>query len=145
MSLSFTKSLSSGLDFKYVEHTFLGDTINIKTSSGENIEAVLWKFKLNNGLQLTYGEICGLAGDFYGTESPISDGKTPVDQVARFNLAFNVLAEEKSHTPWEAASILKVLKSEIAKVNEAIADKKDSWEVYYTLPDVNVSLQAARV
>ena len=136
-------SLSSGLGFEYVEHTFLGDTIGIKTSSGENIKAVSWKFKLNNGLQLTYGEICGLAGDFYGTESPISDGKSPADQVARFNLAFNVLAEDKSHTPSEAASILKILKSEITKVNEAIADKKDPWEVYHTLPDVNLSLQAA--
>ena len=131
------------LGFEYAEHRFLGDTIHLKNSSDKDIEAASWKFTLSNGLKLTYGEICALAGDFYGTDKPISDGKTLEDQATRFLLAFNQLAYEKDHTPSEAPKILEILQAEVGKVNEAIADHKDPWDVYPTLPDVNISLELA--
>ncbi len=102
-----------------------------------------WNFKLSNGLPLTYGKICGLAGDFYGTDRPISDGTTFADQVARFHLAFNFLAQEKERTPAEAADILGILQQEVDAVNEAIKEQNDPWDVHPALPNVNLKLEWA--
>ena len=121
----------------------MGDTIDLKNSSGKVIRAATWKLTLSNGLQLTYGEICGLAGDFYGTNQPISDGSTLGDQIARFRLAFNLLAVEKHRAPSEAAKILDILEEEIKKINQAIADHKDPWDVYPTLSGVSLRLEEA--
>ena len=121
----------------------MGDTIDLKNSSGKETRAATWKFTLSNGLQLTYGEICGLAGDFYGTDQPISDGRTLADQIARFKLAFDLLAVEKHRAPSEAAKILDILKAEIKTINQAIADHKDPWDVYPTLSGVNIRLEEA--
>lgn len=98
---------------------------------------------LSNGLPLTYGEICGLAGDFYGTDQPISDGRTLAEQIGRFKLAFDLLAHEKHRAPAEAAKILDILQTEIKAINQAIADHKDPWDVYPSLSDVTLSLDAA--
>lgn len=48
-----------------------------------------------NALRLTYGSITSLAGDFYGTYAPISDGATLEDRIARFTSSWNLLARER--------------------------------------------------
>ena len=101
-----------------------------------------WKFRLPNGLELTYGQICGLAGDFYGTNKPVSDGKGFADQVARFGAAFDSLTNQKPHTPAEAPKILALLKKEIDMVNKAMESGLDPWDAAYPqLPDINIKLE----
>ena len=132
------------LGFEYAEHNFLGDTIFLKNIKGNDIVAVDWKFALPNGLELTYGQINGLAGDFYGTNQPISDGTTPADQTSRFTNAFNMLAKENTRTPTEAPIILGILQQEVDAVNKAIEEHKDPWEVAYPyLGQMNTLLQMA--
>ncbi|KAL9034607.1 MAG: hypothetical protein Q9214_006971 [Letrouitia sp. 1 TL-2023] len=128
------------LGFKFAEHGFLGDSIVIRNSTGDLVRAGDWRLKLENGLELTYGQICGLAGDYYGTSEPISDGSSLDDQVRRFMLAFDQLARAQ-RTPKEALQILSILQLEVDVVNEAIKDHQDPWDIYHTLPDVTAKLE----
>lgn len=128
------------LGFKFAEHGFLGDSIVIRNSTGDVVRAGDWRLKLENGLELTYGQICGLAGDYYGTSKPISDGNSLENQVSRFMFAFDQLARAQ-RTPKEALQILRILQPEVEVVNEAIKDHRDPWEIYHTLPDVNAKLE----
>ncbi|KAH7224367.1 uncharacterized protein BKA55DRAFT_527425 [Fusarium redolens] len=56
----------------FAEHRFLGDTVNVSDDhqSSSHKEAVT--LHLTNGLAVTYGEINGLAGDYFGLGKPIS-------------------------------------------------------------------------
>ena len=105
-----------------------------------------WKFALPNGLKLTYGQINGLAGDFYGTNEPISDGDAPADRALRFENAFGTLAKETRRTPKEALNILNILQKEVDAVNKAIEEHKDPWDSAYPyLDDMNIKLQIATI
>jgi hypothetical protein len=97
------------------------------------------KFILPSGLVVTYGQINGLAGDFYGTSQPISDGTTDENRQRRFMAAFNALARDSIMYPYydtkaEAEAIINYLQREIKAVNEAIANGVDPSEAYATLP-----------
>ncbi|RWA14555.1 hypothetical protein EKO27_g613 [Xylaria grammica] len=100
------KKKKGRLGFEYAEHAFLGDAITLKLSSGGTALASDYPFKLPNGLNLTYGTINGLAGDFYGTYDPISDG-----------------------------AILKVLQKEVDAVNTALQHHEYPSVAYSKLPD----------
>jgi len=82
----------SAPQFSPLEHIFLGDQIKLSyTAKSPGIEKV--PLTLANGLNLTYGEIIALAGDFYGDiEKPISFGKNDTEKKQRFSLAFASLA-----------------------------------------------------
>ena len=98
-------------------------------------------FTLKNGLQVTYGQINGLSGDFYGTTKPISDGTTVQDRTDRFLAAYNKLSDVSSRQPKEAQDILAVLKTEVDAVNDALHHHQDPSIVYSQLPDVSWKLQ----
>ncbi|SJL10242.1 uncharacterized protein ARMOST_13626 [Armillaria ostoyae] len=125
------------LGFEYVEHCFIGDAITLTLASGGKVAASDYRFQLKNQLSLTYGQINGLAGDFYGTYYPISDGKTDQDRSARFVRAYNTLADGGSHQPKEAMDILRVLEAEVDADNAALANRQDPSVVYAKLPDIN--------
>ncbi|KAJ7107407.1 fungal fucose-specific lectin-domain-containing protein [Mycena epipterygia] len=129
------------LGFEYAEHSYIGDAINLTFANNIEVPAIDHKFTLENGLVVTYGQINGLAGDFYGTEDPISDGKTTEDQSKRFVAAHNTLAELSSRQPQEARDILKVLQTEVDAVNDALHRHEDPSVVYSKLPDVSGKLQ----
>ena len=101
-----------------------------------------YKFKFPNGLEVTYGQINALAGDFYGTSEPISDGGTDQDRSRRFLAAYDTLANGGPRQPKEANSILAVLQTEVDAVNDAIKHGQDPSVAYSTLPDVTVKLEA---
>ncbi|KAI9800895.1 MAG: hypothetical protein M1833_003031 [Piccolia ochrophora] len=128
--------------FEYAEHGFIGDTITLTLPNGQSSVAVKYPFKLPNGLSVTYGQINGLAGDFYGTTKPISDGTSPKDQGTRFQAAYETLALNKaSRQPAEAQSILVILQKEVAAINEALKKGIDPSSVYAKLDDETWSLQ----
>jgi len=99
-------------------------------------------FKLHNGLEVTYGEINGLAGDYYATVNPISDGKDLQDQRNRFLAAWHWLAEDRTRNPSEAQKILSTLSTEVEMVQEALDRGQDPSEVYPKIPDVTLALEA---
>lgn len=127
--------------FEYAEHSYIGDSIYLTLASGERVLGIDHKFRMRNGLVVTYGQINGLAGDFYATVYPISDGKDAQEQAKRFILAYNTLADGGSRQPAEAQSILKVLQTEVDAVNEALKHHIDPSIIYNKLPDVTVALQ----
>ncbi|EJD48240.1 hypothetical protein AURDEDRAFT_61348, partial [Auricularia subglabra TFB-10046 SS5] len=129
------------LGFEYAEHSYIGDAITLTLADGTKVPAIDHKFTLKNGLVVTYGQINGLAGDFYGTTNPISDGKDAADQQARFLAAFNTLADTSSRQPGEAKSILGILQKEVDAVNAALHNHQDPSVAYSKLPDVSAQLQ----
>lgn len=96
---------------------------------------------LPNGLNLTYGEINGLAGDFYGTTKPISDGSDADEQTQRFVDAYGKLSTDTTRQPDEAKSILHVLQKEVDAVNNALANHEDPSVAYSKLPDETWAFQ----
>jgi len=130
-----------GLFFEYAEHCFIGDSITLTLANGEKVAASDHKLKLNDTLSLTYGQINGLGGDFYGTYDPISDGKDLQEQIERFVRAYNTLADGGPRLPKEAFDILKVLQAEVDAVNEALKHHQDPSTVYPKLEDVDKTLE----
>ena len=100
------------------------------------------KFKLPNGLELTYGQINALAGDFYGTWDPISDGETDQDRSDRFVAAYNTLANPSSRQPKEANAIIELLQAEVDAINNALEVGQDPSAAYSKLPNVDLKLEA---
>lgn len=99
-------------------------------------------FKLDNGLNVTYGEINGLAGDFYGTSNPICKGANSTEQTTRFVDAYNTLAKPRTLMPTEATKILSILQTEVDAVNNALQNHQDPSVAYSTLPDQTIKFQA---
>ncbi|THH31406.1 hypothetical protein EUX98_g2796 [Antrodiella citrinella] len=133
--------VDGGLGFEYAEHCFIGDAIKLTLANGEKVAASDHKLHLISGLDLTYGQINGLAGDFYGTTDAISDGKNLQDQSARFVRAYKTLAEGGPRLPKEALEILKLLKTEVDAVNNALAHHMDPSVAYSQLPDLTKSFE----
>ena len=128
--------------FEYAEHGFIGDTITLKLPNNQSSVGEKYPFTLPNGLSVTYGEINGLAGDFYGTTLPISDGPTAKDQGDRFQAAYTTLAQNQARQPGEANKILGILQNEVDKINQALEDGIDPSTIYPTLPDETLNFQA---
>ncbi|KAI1077784.1 hypothetical protein F5B20DRAFT_592508 [Whalleya microplaca] len=129
------------LGFEYAEHGFLGDNIELQWIDGKGHLASEVPLKLPNELSLTYGQINGLAGDFYGTTKPISDGATLIEQMQRFTQAWHSLAGDTSRQPCEAHMILEILLQEVNAVNKALEEGKDPSKAYATLQDQTITFQ----
>lgn len=127
--------------FEYAEHGFLGDAITLSLADGSTSLAEKVPFTLPNGLSITYGQINGLAGDFYGTSNPISDGKTQQDQNDRFLAAWQTLATDTTRQPAEAQALLKILASEVAAIDAAIQAGQDPSAAYAQLPDATAQFE----
>ncbi|PHH72735.1 hypothetical protein CDD82_5829 [Ophiocordyceps australis] len=134
--------------FEYAEHCFLGDEISLQYPNHNSYKALYKKLDLGNGLNLTYGQVSALAGDFYGTSTPISDGSTPEIQINRFIKAFYSLAGPGSGVnkqPAEANKILKLLQAEVDALTEAEKHGEDTAYIYSKLPTINTALELATV
>ncbi|KAF9692945.1 hypothetical protein EKO04_008962 [Ascochyta lentis] len=131
--------------FEYAEHSYLGDSLTLAWDDGNSYVAKNKPFMLQNGLEVTYGQINGLAGDFYATVNPISDGKDPQDQRNRFLQAWHWLAIDTTRNPLEAQQILKLLFKEVEMVQDALDKGEDPSTVYPKIPDVTAQLQLATV
>ena len=83
--------------------------------------------KLPNGIQLTFGQIVALAGDFYGVpEEPIIDHKhlipdTMIWRKKRFRAFYDTLAcAEYSKIKKESTQLISIMQEEKLKIKEAI-------------------------
>ncbi|KAI1456392.1 hypothetical protein F4805DRAFT_230054 [Annulohypoxylon moriforme] len=135
------KKRKDNLGFEYAEHCYLGDAITLTLSDGSTGLGRDHTFTLENELTVTYGQINGLAGDFYGTYDPISDGSNDTDQATRFLEAYNTLATRYAGQPAEAITILSILKKEVDAVNNALGHHQDPSVAYSNLPDETMAFQ----
>lgn len=107
--------------FEGGEHTAIGDSVVLRFSADGPPPPAPFPLQLENGLQLTYGQILALGGDFYGVpDSPISDPDSPQERQARFQACFNSLAQLPA-SQQEAMTILHIMGREITAVNAALA------------------------
>jgi len=139
--LRCSSSLTRRTEFEYKEHSYIGDAIKLTLVDGEPVAASSHRLRLPNGLDLTYGQINALAGDFYGTHDPISDGRDDQDRSTRFLAAYDPLANGGPRQPKEAGDILDVLQAEIDAVNTALVNHQNPSVTYSTLPDVTSKLE----
>jgi hypothetical protein len=118
--------------FEAGEHTAIGDSISLKFSANDP-GTVAWQVPLavQTGLQLTYGQILALGGDFYGVpDEPIADGATPAQRQQRFRNAYNTLANGSVS---ECRKILNIMEREIVAVNDALNQGLSPSTVYEQL------------
>ena len=126
------------IDFEFGEHRKLGDALILRWHDRQSYLAYEKPFILPNGLEVTYGQINGLAGDFYGTADPISDILDLDEQVRRFLAAWHWLAVDRTRNPEEAEKLLAVLQTEINTINQALNTKVDPSKLYSSLPDKTI-------
>ncbi len=122
--------------FEGGEHTAIGDQVLLFFSADDKgTPAYLVPLSLPNGLNLTYGQVLALGGDFYGIpDQPISDGATAADRQQRFANAYNSLAQRPASKA-EATQILAVMQIEIDAVNKAINNGEPASVAYKKLGD----------
>ncbi|KAK5991224.1 hypothetical protein PT974_09502 [Cladobotryum mycophilum] len=131
--------------FEYAEHDWIGDTVCIQyvlpltpgsDIPGERVQRRgkdLPIFTIGEGsdaFKMTYGTVSALAGDFYGTKNPISDGKTEEDCQIRFKEAYDTLRNNPQDQPGDAEGLVKCLREEVDAVNKAFKDGIDPSTVY---------------
>lgn len=110
------------LSFEYAEHRHLGDTLILPgfDTQGPHKTAAENPLTLTgNGLVLSYGEINGLAGDFFGTSNPISNGDTPQKRQDLFRDACATLTENTAYKTG-VASLKSILGDEVNYLAEAL-------------------------
>ncbi|UVL20248.1 phospholipase [Pseudomonas sp. B21-044] len=124
------------LFFEGAEHTAIGDNTLLRYETGQpGTPAHQSPLPLPNGLNLTYGQVIALGGDFYGVpERPIADGGNDAERVERFIQAFDSLARLPAAKA-EAEQILAVMQEEIRAANQAIKDGRQPHEAYDALGD----------
>jgi hypothetical protein len=130
------------MPFEYAEHCWLGDSLHLQGhDTGSDKTARMNPFKLENGLLVTYGQINGLAGDFFGTSKPICEGDSPAEQKKRFRAAYDALAKGYFNEQ-KALKILDALRGESEAVTDAYRKGiQPVSEVYQGLADKTVTFQ----
>lgn len=107
-----------------------------QTPDGKEVEINAYQLpllKLGEGFdvaELTYGEISALAGDFYGTLDPISDGQLEKDRIDRFMAAYNTLADNPKDQPGDVQALLHHLQEEVDTVEKLYKEGKDPSTYY---------------
>lgn len=132
---SLASSEPGGEEFEAAEHENIGNQVKLQfPGSGRGGQEVLGAdrpLRLPNGLQLCFGQIIALAGDFYGVpEHPIIDpsedpAKIPAGRRDRFTAAYSTLANgDYKHIKKELDQILKIMTKERSEVEAALESKE---------------------
>jgi len=117
------------VSFESGEHIAIGDLVKLQLNEKIPGEAGI-KLKLPNGLELTYGEIVALGGDFYAnSEQPISFGATDPERKRRFQEAYNSLAVDIQAFS-EAPQILAVMQDEAKQLAKGIQQGEKIPDIY---------------
>lgn len=120
------------LHFESAEHAELANPLFLQWHDGTPQLAKDKLLKLENGLQVTYGQISALGGDFFGPKEPICLGKNFEDQITRFTAGFTTLAGKNSGGKALAEKFLKTKKEEIAVIEAASQPgSKITTDAYY--------------
>jgi len=122
------------VQFESSEHVIIVEGCKLQFPDGSR-DAEFTYLMLPNGLQLSYGQIVALGGDFYGDPAhPICRASGPAAQQAQFLANYRSIAESAS-APAEVGSILAILRAEFAAVARAIANGEQPSAAYGHLGD----------
>jgi hypothetical protein len=128
----------------YAEHRFLGDTTQPPTDVNQDSNGATDKvtlLELENKLLVTYGEINGFAGDYFGYERPISSASNFVEMKELFQSWFNLLGvSEGGKAKAEALRAeLKVVNDQVVRVlQSATGGTGDELAEVYKKTPLNV-------
>lgn len=132
---SLANDEAGGEEFEAVEHENIGNKVTLRFpgSGGEDQEVLSADrpLRLPNGLQLSFGQIIALAGDFYGIpEHPIIDPSEKPEKIAagrrdRFSAAYSTLANgDYKRIKKELDQILKIMTKERSAIEAALESKE---------------------
>lgn len=102
----------------YAEHRFLGDTTQLPTDGNEKSGGAsdnVTVLELDNSLRVTYGEINGFAGDYFGFERPISSAASVGEMKELFQSWFDLLGAAPGGKPKAEA-----FRAELKGVNDQV-------------------------
>lgn len=112
--------------FDSAEHWSIVDGMRLPMADGSLADAATHLFAMDNGLQLTFGQIIALAGDFYAhPHQPISDQR---DKEYAFSGAFDTL--NRNPNTRETKDILAIMEEEFVAIAQAIAAGESPHEAY---------------
>lgn len=119
----------TNLRFESAEHVLIGDKVKLQFEANVQGQTGV-KLKLPNGLQLTYGEIVALAGDFYGNpDQSITSGNSRLEKKQNFILAYMTLAMD-SQALLEVPKIMQVLQDEEHQLLEGMRNGEKPADIY---------------
>ena len=116
--------------YNYAEHMFLGNDLHLTWTDGSIVKAADQVLELENKVELLYGQINGLGGDFFGGYKPICLGETDGDRRNLFLQAYGCLGKDTDRAPGEIERILKTRDEEVAAVKEAIETGQSTEKAY---------------
>ncbi|KAF4337497.1 phosphatidylcholine-hydrolyzing phospholipase c [Fusarium beomiforme] len=119
------------IKFNYAEHKMMGEMLHLKWPRDEITDGMR-ELSLPNGVKLTYGEINGLGGDFFGGFTPISNGKDFNHQCTLFKEAFNTLGNSVSAS-MKVQKLLQGRQQEVDAIAQAVKDGQSTFKAYKDL------------
>lgn len=134
---SFPSGEAEGEEFEAAEHENIGNKVKFRFPSsypspgGEEVLGAERLLRLPNGLELSFGQIIALAGDFYGVpKHPIINPNEKHEKMIsgrreRFIAAYSTLANaDYKHIKMELNQILKIMTKERSKLETALECKE---------------------
>ena len=116
------------------EHLAAGETVKLYFSPQDEGQKN-YTFHLANGLELTYGQMVTLAGDFYGVVGQtISEGTTLEARQANFIAAYNTLASDAAAVT-EVPKLYAVVERERDALNEGMKNGEKPEAIYARISD----------
>jgi len=104
--------------FDYAEHMYLGNQLRLDFGK-DKLLAAEKLLKLENGLELTHGQINGPGGDFFGGFKPICQGDDFKEQRELFTQAYNCSGKDPNAIE-ETHQIIDTRKEEVETIGAAI-------------------------
>lgn len=122
----------------FAEHRFLGDTVDISKDRQSGVSTLATPLTLENGLVVTYGEINGFAGDYFGLDKPISSDGSLEKRKDIFQRWFDLLGFSPGGKPKAEAirTELKIMNDKADKVLRSASNNaaEELAEVYRKTP-----------
>ena len=116
------------IEFNYAEHKLMGEMLQLKWSTGEQTSG-LKELRLPNGVKLSYGEINGLGGDFFGSYNPVCTGKDLEQQCKYFMKAFDTLGQSGKALD-EVSELRKNRQEEVDAIQKAVDSGQSTFTAY---------------
>lgn len=119
------------IEFNYAEHKMMGEMLSLKWSKTESTSGTR-ELTLPNGVKLSYGEINGLGGDFFGSYHPVCTGKDFGQQCQYFMDVFDTLGKSGKALS-EVDSLRQNREEEVEAIAKAISTGQSTFEAYKSL------------
>lgn len=117
--------------FNSAEHVSTVSGCQITLVGGVKVDAATATIPVAPNLDLTYGQLIALGGDFYGPTDPVSNADERDDQIARFKSGFEMLRS----SPDEVRKILDIIRQyEFDPISACIRNNQPPSEAYLEIP-----------